>query len=57
MADTVPISSRTSVSAAFGMAVAVGSALGPAAAILVDEFEFTFNLPFLGEQYFNGMTG
>jgi hypothetical protein len=57
MADTVPISSRTSVNAAFGMAVAVGSALGPAAAILVDEFEFSFKLPILGEQYFNGMTG
>jgi hypothetical protein len=57
MADTVPISSRTSVNAAFGMAVAVGSALGPAAAILVDEFAFSFKLPFLGEQYFNGMTG
>lgn len=57
MADTVPISLRTSVNAAFGMSIAVGSALGPATAILVDEFEFTFNLPLLGVQYFNGMTG
>jgi sugar phosphate permease len=57
MADTVPITSRTSVNAAFGMAIAVGSALGPAAAILVDQFEFSFTLPLLGVQSFNGMTG
>ena len=57
MADTVPVQLRTGVNAAFGMSIAVGSALGPAAAILVDQFMFSFQLPFLGTQYFNGMTG
>ena len=57
MADTVPITLRTGVNAAFGMSIAVGSALGPATAILVDQFKFSFRLPLLGKQYFNGMTG
>ena len=57
MADTVPITLRTGVNAAFGMSIAVGSALGPASAIFVDQFYFTFKLPLLGIQYFNGMTG
>jgi len=57
MADTVPITLRTGVNAAFGMAIAVGSALGPASAILVDQFYFSFHLPILGKEYFNGMTG
>ncbi len=57
MADTVPITLRTGVNAAFGMSIAVGSALGPATAILIDQFKFSFRLPLLGKQYFNGMTG
>jgi hypothetical protein len=40
------------------MATALGAALGPGMAILLDRInEFQFNLPFLNTQYFNGMTG
>ena len=48
---------RTAASAAFGLATALGAALGPGMAIVLDHFEFEFYLPFLGTQYFNGMTG
>jgi hypothetical protein len=40
------------------MATALGAALGPGMAILLDRVnEFEFSLPFLTTQYFNGMTG
>ena len=40
------------------MATALGAALGPGMAILLDKMkEFEFYLPLLKEQYFNGMTG
>jgi len=40
------------------MATALGAALGPGVAILLDKMkEFEFYLPLLKEQYFNGMTG
>lgn len=58
MADATPFSLRTAASAAFAMATALGAALGPGMAILLDRVnEFEFSLPFLKEQYFNGMTG
>jgi len=57
VADATPFSLRTVASASFAMATAVGAALGPAVAILLDQFEFEFSLPLLGPQYFNGMTG
>ena len=57
VADATPFSLRTVASASFAMATALGAALGPAAAIVLDQFEFEFTLPFLGRQYFNGMTG
>lgn len=57
VADATPFSLRTVASASFAMATAVGAALGPAIAILLDRFEFEFSLPLLGPQYFNGMTG
>lgn len=40
MADTTPVSLRTTVNAAFGMVVAAGSAMGPAMAILLNRFEY-----------------
>jgi hypothetical protein len=40
------------------MATALGAALGPGMAIVLDQVnEFEFGLPFLQTQYFNGMTG
>lgn len=57
VADATPFSLRTAASAAFAMATAVGAAMGPFAAILLDMIDFEFSLPFLGKQYFNGMTG
>lgn len=40
------------------MATALGAALGPGVAIILDRMdEFEFHLPFLKEQQFNGMTG
>ena len=58
VADATPFSLRTAASAAFAMATALGAALGPGMAILLDRInEFEFNLPFLSTQYFNGMTG
>jgi len=58
VADATPFSLRTAASAAFAMATALGAALGPGMAILLDNVtEFEFQVPFLEEQYFNGMTG
>jgi len=58
VADATPFSLRTAASAAFAMATALGAALGPGMAILLDRMdEFEFHLPLLKEQYFNGMTG
>ena len=57
MADTTPVAMRTSVNAAFALAVAVGSALGPAMAILLNQFDTFVQLPLLGVFAVNGMTG
>ena len=58
VADATPFSLRTAASAAFAMATALGAALGPGMAILLDNVEaFEFSVPFLEQQYFNGMTG
>lgn len=59
VADATPYSLRTAASAAFGMTTALGAALGPGMAILLDRMrEFEFRLPLISEtQYFNGMTG
>jgi len=57
VADATPFSLRTAASAAFAMATALGAALGPGMAILLNRMdEFEFHLPFLQPQYFNGMT-
>ena len=40
------------------MSTALGAAMGPGMAILLDKMnDFEFYLPLFGEQYFNGMTG
>mmetsp|Transcript_6237 Transcript_6237/g.7663 ORF Transcript_6237/g.7663 Transcript_6237/m.7663 type:complete len:827 (+) Transcript_6237:119-2599(+) len=57
VADATPFSLRTAASAAFAMATALGSALGPGMAILLDQFDFEFYVPVIGKQTFNGMTG
>ncbi|CAB9498402.1 SPX domain-containing membrane protein [Seminavis robusta] len=58
VADATPFSLRTAASASFAMATALGAALGPGMAILLDNMtEFEFTVPFLEQQYFNGMTG
>lgn len=57
VADATPFHLRTASSAAFATATALGSALGPGTAILLDLFDFKFNVPGLGQQTFNGMTG
>ena len=57
IADTTPVASRTAVNAAFGTATAMGAALGPAAAVLLDRVDFEFGLPLYGTAVFNGMTG
>lgn len=57
VADSTPFCLRTAASAAFAMATALGAALGPGVAILLDYIDFEFSIPFLGKQYFNGMTG
>jgi Sugar (and other) transporter len=41
MADTTPVSLRTSVNAGFGMVVAAGSAMGPAMAVVLSKFEYS----------------
>ncbi len=55
--DTTPLSKRTGVNAFFGVATAMGSALGPAIAIALDEADFEFQVPIYGNVIFNGMTG
>jgi Sugar (and other) transporter len=57
MADTTPIAMRTSVNAAFALAIAVGSALGPAMAIFLNRFDFIGWVPGYGMFLVNGMTG
>jgi hypothetical protein len=57
IADTTPLMYRTSVNAAFGTATAMGAALGPATAIMIDGVDWQFDIPLYGTVYFNGMTG
>jgi hypothetical protein len=58
VADATPFALRTMASAAFALVTALGAALGPGMAIVLDALpEFEFSLPVLGIQYFNGMTG
>ena len=57
MADTTPVSLRTSVNAGFGMVVAVGSAFGPATAIWLNGIFWKREIPLLGTLMFNGLTG
>ncbi len=57
IADTTPLVNRTAANAAFGMATAMGAALGPAAAILLHRIEIQLNLPLYGALYVNGMSG
>ena len=57
VADSTPYDLRTAASAAFALVSALGAAMGPAMAIVLDHFDFQFNLPILGVQEFNGMTG
>jgi Sugar (and other) transporter len=56
MADTTPVSLRTSVNAGFGMVVAAGSAMGPAMAILLNRIEYTCYVKHIGLVTFNGLT-
>ena len=56
MADTTPVSLRTSVNAGFGMVVAAGSAMGPAMAIILNRFEYTCYVKHLGLVTLNGLT-
>eukprot|EP00977_Amphora_coffeiformis_P001520 scaffold296_cov102-Amphora_coffeaeformis.AAC.8 len=56
MADTTPVSLRTGVNALFGMVVAAGSAMGPAMAIILNSFEYTFVCHGLGLVTLNGLT-
>ena len=59
MADTTPVSLRTSVNAGFGMVVAAGSAMGPAMAVLLNSYEYTVAIPHLGSYgivTLNGLT-
>jgi hypothetical protein len=55
MADTTPLSLRTSVNAGFGMVVAAGSALGPATAVLLNKVLYRFAIGGLFVQM-DGMT-
>ena len=57
IADTTPLAQRTAANAAFGMATAMGAALGPASAILLDRIDIQFSLPLYGSVYINGMSG
>eukprot|EP00970_Alexandrium_tamarense_P008475 scaffold1618_cov196-Alexandrium_tamarense.AAC.35 len=57
IADTTPLARRTAVNAAFGTATALGAALGPGTAILLDRLDLQFNLPVYGTVYLNGLTG
>jgi Sugar (and other) transporter len=56
MADTTPVSLRTSVNAGFGMVVAAGSAMGPAMAILLNRIEYTCYVKHIGIVTLNGLT-
>jgi len=57
IADTTPLVYRTAANAAFGTATALGAAVGPAVAVLVDNFNFELDIPLYGTFNFNGMTG
>jgi hypothetical protein len=57
IADTTPLVYRTAANAAFGTATALGAAVGPAIAVLLDNFDFQLDIPLYGTFYFNGMTG
>ncbi|KAL7537776.1 hypothetical protein ACHAXR_008064 [Thalassiosira sp. AJA248-18] len=57
IADTTPVAQRTTVNAAFGTATAMGAALGPATAIMLDSVDIQFDIPLYGTVYLNGMTG
>jgi Sugar (and other) transporter len=56
MADTTPMSLRTSVNAGFGMVVAAGSAMGPAMAVILNKIDYTWHAPYFGFLFFNGLT-
>jgi MFS family permease len=56
VADATPFALRTAANAAFAMVTALGSALGPGMAILLNLLDFQFRLPLLGTQIVNGMT-
>ena len=55
IADVTPLAQRTAVNIAFGIATALGAALGPAAAIMLEGFNFQFELPLYGIVYVNGI--
>ena len=58
VADATPFALRTMSSAGFALTTALGAAMGPGFAIVLDAMpEFEFTLPFVGTQHFNGMTG
>ena len=57
VADATPFALRTRSSAAFALMTALGAAVGPGMAIVLEMFEFEFKLPLLRKQHFNGMTG
>ncbi|KAL7559301.1 hypothetical protein ACA910_001384 [Epithemia clementina (nom. ined.)] len=56
LADTTPVTLRTSVNASFGMVVAAGSAMGPAMAVILNRLDTFAILPVVGLTYFNGLT-
>lgn len=56
VADATPFSLRTAASASFAGATALGAAMGPAAAILLDYMNMEIVTP-VGVIYINGMTG
>uniref|UniRef100_A0A7S1BPB7 SPX domain-containing protein n=1 Tax=Corethron hystrix TaxID=216773 RepID=A0A7S1BPB7_9STRA len=57
IADTASMSTRTAVCAFFATGSAMGTAFGPALAILMDLFDFDFDFPLFGKVYINSMTG
>jgi hypothetical protein len=57
VADATPFALRTRSSAAFALMTALGAAVGPGMAIVLEMFDFQFELPLLRKQHFNGMTG
>lgn len=56
IADTTPMSLRTGVNAGFGMVVAAGSAMGPAMAVILNQFETVARFPGYSPIYLNGLT-